>query len=82
MAIRNLLIRLTDKIREAAAYIAMHKLNVEIEVDGGVNWLNVCKIIDAGADVIVAGSLIFNGNTEENMYRLRQMLDEEPVFQD
>lgn len=65
------------KIREADEFIRLNDLDVEIEVDGGVNWLNVRNIIASGADVIVAGSLVFQGNTEENMYRLRQLIEEE-----
>lgn len=39
----------------------------EIEVDGGINLLNAKKILDAGADVIVAGSSIFKGDLKENL---------------
>ncbi len=46
-----------DKIREARK---MAK-NIHIAVDGGINDTNVSKVIEAGADVIVAGSYIFGG---------------------
>jgi ribulose-phosphate 3-epimerase len=38
-----------------------HKLNFEIEIDGGVNkeTSQICK--NSGADVLVAGSYIFSG---------------------
>ena len=39
----------------------------EIEVDGGINLLNATKVLDAGADVIVAGSSIFKGDLKENL---------------
>ncbi|MDD6102008.1 MAG: ribulose-phosphate 3-epimerase [Clostridiales bacterium] len=39
----------------------------EIEVDGGINLLNAKKVLDAGADVIVAGSSIFKGDLKENL---------------
>lgn len=39
----------------------------EIEVDGGINLLNAQKVLDAGADVIVAGSSIFKGDLKENL---------------
>ena len=42
-------------------------LNTLIEVDGGVNLNNAKMIIDAGANVLVAGSAVFNGNIEENV---------------
>ena len=35
------------------------KLSTHIEIDGGVNIDNARKLIDAGADVLVAGSFIF-----------------------
>ncbi len=41
--------------------------NLEIEVDGGITLNNISTVVDAGADVIVAGSAIFNGNPAENV---------------
>lgn len=35
---------------------------IELEVDGGINNNNAKLVIEAGADVLVAGSYIFNGN--------------------
>ena len=37
-------------------------LNTHIEIDGGVNSANARKLIDAGADVLVAGSFIFKSD--------------------
>ena len=36
-----------------------HNLNYEIEVDGGISSANANLVIDAGVDVIVAGSAVF-----------------------
>jgi ribulose-phosphate 3-epimerase len=36
------------------------QLDTEIEIDGGVDLSNAKTIIDAGADVLVAGSTVFN----------------------
>lgn len=41
--------------------------NLEIEVDGGITLNNVSAVVDAGADVVVAGSAIFHGNPEANV---------------
>ena len=41
--------------------------NLEIEVDGGITLNNVSAVVDAGANVIVAGSAIFSGNPGENV---------------
>lgn len=48
------------KIRELKTYREKHELNFEIEVDGGVDSSNIEKIKEAGADIVVAGSYIFN----------------------
>lgn len=49
----------------------------EIEVDGGVKANNINKISDAGADVFVAGSAIFNGQASimDNVIELRASLN-------
>ena len=39
----------------------------EIEVDGGINLENAKKVLDAGADVLVAGSSVFRGILEDNL---------------
>lgn len=56
-----------DKIRDLKEMIDDRNLNVDIEVDGGVNLDNVSDIIDAGANIIVAGSAVFNGDAEANV---------------
>ncbi len=48
------------KIKELKTYREKHRLNFEIEVDGGVDSSNIEKIKEAGADIVVAGSFIFN----------------------
>lgn len=40
---------------------------LNIEVDGGVNLMNIDRVIEAGANVIVAGSAVFKGDPEENI---------------
>lgn len=70
-----------EKIREAKRLVEEKNLSVEIEVDGGVNWRNVEKIARAGADVIVAGSLVFDGNAQENVRRLKRLLHSQTLLQ-
>ncbi|MBQ8148843.1 MAG: ribulose-phosphate 3-epimerase [Lachnospiraceae bacterium] len=41
--------------------------NLEIQVDGGITLNNVAAVVDAGANVIVAGSAIFNGDVTANV---------------
>ena len=50
----------TNKIKRLREHILSRGLTCEIEVDGGINLENVSEIVSAGADVIVAGSAIFN----------------------
>lgn len=46
--------------------------NILIQVDGGVGKNNIKSVVDAGANVIVAGSAIFNGDKiEENIKSLK-----------
>lgn len=59
----------TDKVKKLRKIIDERNLNVEIEIDGGVNFENAADIVEAGADVLVAGSAVFNGNVEENVKR-------------
>jgi ribulose-phosphate 3-epimerase len=49
-----------DKIRQLRRMIDERKLDVLIQVDGGVNQANIASISDAGADAFVAGSAIFD----------------------
>ncbi len=49
-----------DKIRALSAEIKRQNLNVEIEVDGGINEQTAVLCADAGATVLVAGSFLFN----------------------
>ncbi|HIS46004.1 MAG TPA: ribulose-phosphate 3-epimerase [Candidatus Scybalocola faecigallinarum] len=57
----------TDKIRRLRKIIRDRSLDVDIEVDGGINRDNLNMVLDVGANVIVAGSQIFNGDVAENM---------------
>ena len=50
----------TDRIREAAELIRKSGRSIDLEVDGGVTRDNVEQILDAGANVIVAGSAVFH----------------------
>ncbi len=51
-----------DKIRELSRLVQERKLNLEIEVDGGISAKNIKKVSDAGATAFVAGSAIFKSS--------------------
>ena len=48
-----------DKIKAAKAMIARKNSSALIEIDGGVTTDNSQKLVDAGADILVAGSFVF-----------------------
>ena len=47
------------KIKQLREMIDERALNVKIEIDGGVTLENARTILDAGADVLVAGNTVF-----------------------
>ncbi len=61
-----------DKIKEAKEYILKENLTTKIAVDGGVKHSNAKKIIDAGADILVAASAIFSGDIVENIKKFKK----------
>ncbi|MBI4976743.1 MAG: ribulose-phosphate 3-epimerase [Spirochaetes bacterium] len=66
-----------EKIRELSAHIDERGYDIEIEVDGNVSWKNIPVMVDAGADVLVAGtSSLFDksGVLSDNLSRMRGML--------
>ena len=48
------------KIKHISDYIKANDLNVNIEIDGGINYETGKICVDAGANILVAGSFIFN----------------------
>ena len=48
------------KIEQVATHIAKLGLDIDVEIDGGITKENVKSVKDAGANVIVAGSTVFN----------------------
>ncbi len=49
-----------DKIKNISNYVRSNNLNVDIEIDGGINFETGKICIEAGANILVAGSFIFN----------------------
>jgi len=56
-----------DKIRDLRQMVKKRGLKTDIEVDGGVTLENLGEIMDAGANIIVTGSAVFQGDVEENV---------------
>lgn len=64
-----------DKIRKARRMARDKGLDLDIEVDGGIYHDNVQDVLDAGANVIVAGSAVFKGDVADNTSRFAGILD-------
>lgn len=64
-----------QKIRDLKKIVNAKGLKTDIEVDGGVNLENVEAVMDAGANIIVAGSAVFNGDVTENVSRFLNILN-------
>lgn len=56
-----------QKVRDLKKMIDGMGLKTDIEVDGGINLENVGEAMDAGANIIVAGSAVFSGDVTENV---------------
>ena len=54
-----------DKVRRLRGLIQERGLTTRIEIDGGVDLNNIAAVVSAGAEIIVAGSAIFNTNDPE-----------------
>jgi ribulose-phosphate 3-epimerase len=59
----------TPKISDLRKHLAEKKLEVPIEVDGGIKPDNVKQVLSAGAEIIVAGSAIFNANNYKQVIK-------------
>lgn len=64
----------TDKIRTLKSMITAGNLSTLIEVDGGVNASNVQEIAEAGVDIAVMGSAVFQGSIEENIEKVYKII--------
>ena len=63
-----------NKIRELRKMIDEKGLNVKIEIDGGVTLENAASIIEAGADILVAGNTVFkSANPPETIAQLKRL---------
>jgi ribulose-phosphate 3-epimerase len=55
------------KLREVKAIADKVKPDVYIQVDGGITLDNVVQVLEAGANVVVAGSAVFKGDAAANV---------------
>lgn len=64
-----------DKVRNLRELVKRSGNKIDIEVDGGINLSNVQEVVDAGANIIVAGSAVFNGDIESNVKSFLNILN-------
>ena len=63
-----------DKTRAIRDLISKKSLNVDVEIDGGINFENCAEVKSAGANILVSGSTIFKankGDLKKNIETLR-----------
>lgn len=65
----------TEKIQELRELIDKEGLDVDIQVDGGINDKTLETVINAGANLIVAGSYVFRENLEDNVKQIRRRIE-------
>lgn len=63
-----------DKVRELRRMLDEKGLKTDIQVDGGIYASNVREALDAGANVIVAGSAVFKGDPAANTREFMEIL--------
>ncbi len=63
-----------EKVRRLRALSTANKATIHIEIDGGVTSVNAAELVQAGADVLVAGSFVFSSEnptvTIQDLHRL------------
>lgn len=64
----------TDKVRKVRHMITEKGLQVDVQVDGGITADNVHVVLEAGANVIVAGSAIFKNSITENINKFFEIM--------
>jgi len=64
-----------DKVKETRDLIKKENLNVKIAVDGGIDLDFLQKVIRAGADIVVVGSIVFQERKiEENIHNIKGVI--------
>ena len=62
-----------DKLKLLRKEIDQSGRDIELEIDGGINFENIQSVIDAGADVIVAGTTVFTGGQSEYANNIKKL---------
>lgn len=61
-----------EKVKELRKYMEENNIDLDIEVDGGINEENSAKAVEAGADILVVGTYLVNSeNYNETVKKLK-----------
>ena len=71
---QKLIPRCLDKVRAVREMARSQGIDMDIEVDGGIDREDIHLALEAGANVIVAGSAVFHGDIADNVMALQQKL--------
>lgn len=63
-----------EKIRTVRHMAEEQGISLDIQVDGGIYHENVREVLDAGVNIVVAGSAVFNGDPAENTRKFMEIL--------
>lgn len=63
-----------DKVRIIRSYYRDNNMDKDIEIDGGINFDNLPEVLEAGANVIVAGSSVYRGDAATNTKKFLELM--------
>lgn len=63
-----------DKVRIIRSYYRDNNMDKDIEIDGGINFDNLPEVLEAGANVIVAGSSVYRGDAADNTKKFLELM--------
>lgn len=65
-----------EKIKNLKSILDKRGVKIDIEVDGGINLKNTKAVIEAGANVLVAGTAVFRGNILDNIRGFKEIFED------
>ena len=66
----------TEKIKKLRSMIDDRGLKTDIEIDGGVGLGNIREVLDAGCNIVVAGSAVFKGDIAKSAGKFNKVLED------
>ncbi len=70
---QKLILDMIDKVKNIKKYIDENNIDIDIEVDGGINDSNFKLLVEAGANILVPGTYVINSdNFQDSISKLRK----------